>query len=697
MYRISFDGLFPTQEGLRPNVEVSDLVRTEEKSGRLKLDLGSFTSALNYYYRALSIAGQVNVARCLQGILTSITKLFSKLGKPREYLDDYIRKQLKHVHNYFFTQINDNRGSMLLCHLHTLGGPAPYDDKQIVDDIDSWVKGKIDSFPKEWTLGKLDKIFSGTKRLHQNCALTFREYCSDVMRWATSGGAPAAYIGGEKYRTKWAWGFSRLADWKSSDPGREIYTEGLNTGGVYTVALKREPSKTREIISGPMGSHLRQSYLLYRTSGWDLPSPAFTKAPYSYYLDKQYASYCSIDGDRFDHNVPQWYVMEFVARLGFDEETRRIVELELEHLGRAELVYKKHRWKWEHGLLSGWRLTSLLGTTISHIAAQFIKERTGYYFTHIVLGDDIVMCSDIDDLDVDQCVEAYRQFGIPSNVSKSVSGVTGEFLRKLATPEGVFGYPALALKSVFYASPWLDRYDRSVQSEIAMGWWTFCSRIMAHRTSNKIIMDVIRRMKLDIWFPENEFYRWVQTPLCLGGGGTLETSEDRYWLAQLVNCGDKLDRGAYFYSLFGLGNKSDHRKYIFRKISPSNHALSLYNKNIPLRPTIPQNVNKTITIMRWYLEEEPNSFLQKAGFRFSKSIRGLSSTKLLEVLLGQGSKLTSVVSLLHVGEQLSDNLNSVMSIISAIRPTGPVSQVLADMYLYVERFLENKEVAYVTW
>ncbi|APG76019.1 hypothetical protein 2 [Hubei toti-like virus 13] len=584
-----------------------------------------------------------------------------------------------------------------MCHLHTLGGPSPYTKKQIHDDIDSWVKGEIDTFPRNWTLEQVDKIFMSTKRLHQSNALTFSDYSKDVLRWATSGGAPASHIGGQKVRSKWAWGFSRLGDINSPKVGEAIARESLTTEGKYTVALKREPAKTREIISGPMASHIRQSYLIYRTTNWDLPSPAFNKTAYQHYMEKQFTSYCSIDGDRFDHNVPKWFVLEFVRRLAFDEETQRVVDLEIIHLNSAYLEFEGRRWEWQHGLLSGWRITSLLGTVISHIAALWIKQSTGLFFQHLVLGDDIILYSDVDELNVSQCVDAYKSFGIPANKSKSISGRTGEFLRKIATPDGILGYPALALKSVYYASPWLNEYKRTVQSEISHSWWTFCSRMLPHRTNNNIIMSIIERMNQDIWFTDDQFYKWVQTPMCMGGGGILETSSEQYWLSYLVNTDSKLDRNAYFYSLFGIGDKSVYRKPQFKKIVPSRFSISHMNHDFPTKPSIPDNINKTIIIMRWYFNRYPNSFLQQGGISFSRSVRGLSNTKLLEILLGQSDRLTSVVSLLHVGEQLSDKISSTLGMLSTLRPNGPVSQLVADMYVFLERFLENKELSLVTW
>jgi hypothetical protein len=204
-------------------------------------------------------------------------------------------------------------------------------------------------------------------------------------------------------------------------------------------------------------------------------------------------------------------------------------------------------------------------------------------------------------------------------------------------------------------------------------------------------------MGKDIWFREDEFYKWVQTPMCLGGGGVMETSAQQYWLAYLTNVSKNIDREAYFYSIFGIGDKKIHRKYSFKKMVPSNIHYRFDSSNIPIRPSIPESVNKTKTIMRWYFLQLPNSYLQKQGIFFSKSLRGLTNTKLMELMLGQSDKMTSVVSLLHVGEQMSEKIGGLTQMISSMRPRGPVSKLVPDMYMYMERFLSNKRYALVTW
>lgn len=80
-------------------------------------------------------------------------------------------------------------------------------------------------------------------------ALPFDEFCKDVVRWGTSGGAPTVEILGQKQRSKWAWGFKTITD--AADPTKltnvNPYVVASKMPNLSKVALKEEPKKTREI------------------------------------------------------------------------------------------------------------------------------------------------------------------------------------------------------------------------------------------------------------------------------------------------------------------------------------------------------------------------------------------------------------------------------------------------------------------
>lgn len=92
--------------------------------------------------------------------------------------------------------------------------------------------------------------------------------------------------------------------------------------------------------------------------------------------------YGSIEGERFDHSIPKQFIMGIVERLGgLDEKTKNVTKEELEHMDELIVTWGKRSWKWQRGLLSGWRLTSIIGSLISYCEAEYILEKTVWHYT----------------------------------------------------------------------------------------------------------------------------------------------------------------------------------------------------------------------------------------------------------------------------------------------------------------------------
>lgn len=149
-------------------------------------------------------------------------------------------------------------------------------------------------------------------------------------------------------------------------------------------------------------------------------------------------------------------------RLGnLDGETRRVADIELEELKELKVLWKNRKWQWKAGVFSGWRLTSLLGTLASVAAFRYIENyfgiKGGLYYE--ALGDDLVIYSYNNSIEPQVLVDAYNAFGLKANFFKTTSGSVGEFLRKVVSPGGLFGYPVLALMSICYANPWVSNYN----------------------------------------------------------------------------------------------------------------------------------------------------------------------------------------------------------------------------------------------
>lgn len=326
LLRVSLDGAIlddlKSPEKVRPNVSGLDELRRLKTVIYNKVDsniytrLGSFCGAYQMIVSCLIKMKQTNILHTIRGIFNTICKSSYSNNVQQDHMDDYIRQKMKKLSSWALERVSQNPGYMFLMHLHQLGGRAPYTEQQIYDDIDSWVgevKGKIDD-NRDYILDRLDHYMNTWPRHDSNMEhLSFGSFCYDLQRWATSGGAPKVEYENEKYRTKWMWGFVNgkydtltPKDMSSfEERGLKMYSVALKSGNVCNVALKEEAAKTREIITTPMASYLRQSYLLYR---WGKPrhldSPIASSAWLSKFNSTLYSWYGAIDGDRFDHTVP---------------------------------------------------------------------------------------------------------------------------------------------------------------------------------------------------------------------------------------------------------------------------------------------------------------------------------------------------------------------------------------------------------
>lgn len=493
--------------------------------------------SLYVYYLGIKATGQRNTLRDILKLLTIINKRWLKYLSARpsdaSHEGDFFRHHLKTVSSQAYN-LTFSAGIQYIpfVHLHQLLGRAPFTINSVIEDIDLWVSDNIDGVPKKLDHDQIsetfDRVFTEWGPQKTDC-LSFREYCNDYLRWGTSGGAPATTLLGKKHRTKWAYAYD-----KANASGRlrddyDIYAHSTTLNKVAQVALKEESAKTREVLTTPMPSYLRQSYLLWRNGTPKLPSPVCSQ---NFLLEFEMSNinwYGCVDGERFDHSVPADIVYDFIRRLGkVDAECAAIAEEEITSIKELVVKWQDRSWKYKGGLLSGWRITSLLGSAISLAAADFILKRhpTGAFRTG-VMGDDLVIYSGVSHISTDDLVDGYNSFGLRSNKQKTVSGPIGEFLRKTRSKGGSFGFPALGVKSICYANPWVSTYTYERELEVCNSWLTFASRLLPLCTVN----SKLRRFylsktndQLRSAFQPINWYPWLLTPTSAGGGGCIEGS-----------------------------------------------------------------------------------------------------------------------------------------------------------------------------
>lgn len=495
---------------------------------------------LYHYYENLKKIGQPIVAQELKHMVDIMASRLRRQNIPQDLQDDYCRKFLKNVSGHAFIDAYAlGPGFLLFCHLHFLTGKAPYTDEQIHDDIVEWLGAHMDDGRKKQlaTNFKTDTFYSNLmvkwKQSEPEGPMTFQDFSNDFMRWGTSGGAHKTTYMGETYRTKWAWALANAT--KESGDIKEqfnLYEESMKLPQRATIALKEEPSKTREIIATPLSSYIRQCYLLYRRGKCPISSPLSSTRTIVELEISAPKYYVSIDGERFDHSVPFDEVLEFINQLGeLDEHCRHVADLEIEHLRNLVCTWKNRSYKFEGGLLSGWRITAILGSIISARAAEYIIGKTNRKdIEYIVQGDDIILTSKVAPIDKSCIVRLYNQFGLKANLDKTISGETGEFLKLIHSKNGTIGYPALGFRSLYYANPWITNYQMTNESEMAGLWMMMLSRMAPHCLElEKYKEYIIRSATNQIWnfnksLKKTDIYNWMRTPRYLDGGGYSETA-----------------------------------------------------------------------------------------------------------------------------------------------------------------------------
>ncbi|CAA3004442.1 Hypothetical predicted protein [Olea europaea subsp. europaea] len=254
-----FKPAFDTKEALLPDHKAVEKLRRFRY--RSKYNLASFGPALTFYVDCLKACGQTDASKALHLALLRISNEAAVVDE--KFRASAVRSMLKQFDSHV-EKLNDNfdpRWTMriLLAGPRTLGGPAPYTQKMILDMATEWTQGST-----VWGENVKEFVVQRTRHYAERwCAqknyisLTFEQFVTDVARWATPGGAPAVTINEEKIRSKWAFGAAHaiaggmLKIARSKDPR-------------CVVVPKEEPAKTRLIITTPMASYLNQAYIWYR-------------------------------------------------------------------------------------------------------------------------------------------------------------------------------------------------------------------------------------------------------------------------------------------------------------------------------------------------------------------------------------------------------------------------------------------------
>lgn len=668
----------------------------------------SYSFPLYTYYKSICALGQTNIARCLMGILTVIGRKATRACVSIRYLDDFIRKHLMKLSKESFLHVFDESPAyMFFMHLAALGGKAPHTKEQILSDITEWV-AKKPPFPNQSFIDtQLNYLFTKFKIRPPGHFVSFSEFCDDPMLWATSGGAPKTTIEGTDYRNKWAWAFShKITDdrWNDTD----LYKVACSYPNDCKVALKEEPTKTREVITTPMASYLRQSYLAYRWGKLKINSPIGSGSFMTKFQSIQYRYYCALDGDRFDQTVPAEFILDIISRLGaLDDETAFVAQEELKSMQNLHIVWDDVRLEWQGGVLSGWRLTSLIGSMLSWIIGLYIITNLNLHGTCdlAVLGDDIILYGSKEIPRV-AATELYNQFGMVANLNKTTSGNVGEFLRKTYSPLGVLAYPALAARSIFYASPWLSSFTIDKYTDLTKNWLTFYSRLLPFRVNANIHHFIKSHILLDLtkaFGPNTQYMSFLNTPISVGGGGCSEWDTGSYTIVLPMTKQQQPSNLKRFLSIFGIEDDVRFRRAgTFVRVKDFTPTDISTLTRAPDILALPDNIPVSGIICNWFLNDDiPATHITKLlNVNIPKGLRTAGKSAILSALLGAKGAPSGLTSVQCTPEALKHysqvTKNLVLS--GAGKTKYPESKDLnLSVYLHNSFAFREAIVPYGTW
>lgn len=662
---------------LRPNVRGLDALRryrvTSPKTWPLKHT--SYDVSTYMYYSAICSLGQNNVVHALYALFHYAGKV-SRESKFAGMEDDCVRQILKKASSFSFEQYyGSSPAYIFLMHLHALGGKCPYSKEEVISDLRDWVSPKQSLCPDKGFEEEYFQHLRASWKYNTDASdfMDFEDYCNDIIRWGTSGGGPKSSLEGETYRTKWAWGLSRVMDKNGCfRDGVSIYREAMKEKQHCDVALKEETTKTRAVITTPMASYLRQSYLVYRAGDPDINSPITNSDFINNFESQTFSWYGCIDGDKFDHSIPMDIIIRILRLLGsFDDRSYLVAEMEIEHIRNLVIKWGDTTIKYEGGLLSGWRLTSLIGTIISDFVGRYVVRSYGLAAQVAALGDDLILYSNTTSITREELVESYNQFGLKANLRKTTSGCRGEFLRKSYTPWGILGYPALGLRTVIYADPWINAYSYEFDEEISNGWLTFYSRMLIHAvdassfthwTQEHMITDIFNSSKLDRHSKtRDKIFEWVQTPMSAGGGGPMEWQGDKMKWCYIRREREQRSRKNQFLQALGVlktkisivKNPVYSRIDIPRMYQRARKVIGTGHSYSPI--VFWKNINVTRELLDWFHSTEPSYKIEKRmRIWLPPSIRVADKQLVLRYILGVSSGAGGLCSILTTKEILGD-------------------------------------------
>lgn len=197
-----------------------------------------------------------------------------------------------------------------------------------------------------------------------------------------------------------------------------------------------------------------------------------------------------LDYTAYDHTISKELIIEsmhIIEKYGCDSVrsiTARIREAFILYCDNLYVSYNDTRIKYNHGMLSGWKITNSCESFINYMTTRVVMSRVfspSKIELITTMGDDMVAVIDAPGYenrlhDVLKLIsDEYSKMGIEANPTKnSISYTFIEFLRVAYYPFFSLSYPTRAYNSLFYSKPTSSKQildDAEIVQNINMTIW----------------------------------------------------------------------------------------------------------------------------------------------------------------------------------------------------------------------------------
>lgn len=612
------------EESLMPEYEELDKLKRSRcdarpksfKNCRVKHLNNSFLRPLKLMCFLLESGGNEKASYQIAITYKSTMQRFHKSGRDKKYVDDYIRKTFSMLSSSLVAKASNNASEtdvnnmLLFSGIENVGGPTSWTQESIIAKAEEWVTGKTTLFEnnKEWVSRKLDFWFDQWFLELKTDAIDFEEYCKDLSRWGTSGGITIPSNLKNVYKSLFT------KEFKETDKNR---LRNKNIIGLLclqkygnlnkllqndrfrvTVALKEE-TKTRLVASTPFPAYIEQSYMLFK-----LGKPKWLKSTISDskllndVITKLHCKYWAIDSSKFDHNVPKWLLIMFWHKLKIrfdaygDGVCSTFCDNQINDLNNIYIEIFDKKIKYEKGLLSGWRVTSIIGSMISALICEHVLDTTAQnvgQFSYITQGDDILFWSTSETQPTFDVLKEITSIGVTINKDKCLIGKDADFLKYIYTRDSILGFVGRSIRSIFYANPWIDNVHPSSLQELVTSWFTLTSRISFFVPNKQKLLFNVKKLIIE------DAHRWNRklssstlaklliTPSSIGGLGVVETWESSNVYAKIVDFVGEGQGSTPLLRAFGFSplqeNKISQSRVMEFKFKPRYTNIPILNSN----------------------------------------------------------------------------------------------------------------------